>query len=206
MKLIDLTGQRFGRLLVIRCVGRDPEGRAMWLCKCDCGNETVVHSRHLRTGATQSCGCLIKEAISTHGFSKERLYSVWCDMRARCLRPGEPSYAGYGARGIKICEEWNDYPNFRLWALNAGYDPGAAKGKCTLDRIDVDGDYCPDNCRWVSVEIQNNNKRSSHFLTVDGETHTLGEWAKMKGICYETLRERVQKGQPPFKRGGTRYA
>lgn len=194
----DISGQRFGRLVVERQAGQDKSGRIMWLCKCDCGNERIVHSRHLIHGATKSCGCIVIENVKTHGGSSERLYTVWVDMRSRCNSESEPSYNNYGARGIRVCSEWDDYATFRKWALSNGYDPNAPKYKCTLDRVDNDGDYCPENCRWVDRNIQGNNRRNNHYLTALGETHTLAEWSKITGINPETLRGRIASGNDPF--------
>ena len=165
--LKDLTGMRFGRLLVIsRAENRDC-GLAQWLCRCDCGRELIVRGSTLRNGASKSCGCLKRDRTTErnyrHGSSKRnahlRLYNVWCGMKQRCLDPEHISYKYYGGRGITICDEWKDsFPAFRDWALANGYDENAPRGVCTLDRINVDGSYGPDNCRWVSMAIQADNK------------------------------------------------
>lgn len=185
-KFIDLTGQRFGRLVAVRVVGQDNNGRARWLCHCDCGNNTEVASKELRRGTTVSCGCYSREnsgkRISAfnyrHGERNTRLYGVWTGMRYRCNCPTCKSYANYGGRGISVCDEWSTFPPFRDWAMANGYDPDAPKGKCTLDRIDADGNYEPSNCRWVDSKVQNNNRRSSprqtatckpvEMLSIDG--------------------------------------
>ncbi|RNB67351.1 hypothetical protein EDM55_20100 [Brevibacillus centrosporus] len=165
--LIDLTGQRFGQLTVIQRAGTRNR-MALWRCKCDCGKETLSLSGSLRSGSSKSCGCsrlahLIESPPKkTHGGSKGRLYRVWRGMIDRCYYPTHNRYYAYGGRGIYVCDEWKgDYAAFRKWALASGYDPDAARGECTIDRIDVNGPYAPWNCRWVDSVIQASNKRKA---------------------------------------------
>lgn len=162
-KLIDLTGQRFGRLTVIERAENTNQGQATWLCRCDCGNVIKTRGSSLRRGATISCGCYQRqrasEAKTTHGGGHERLYKVWASMRQRCADKGCEDYKDYGGRGIEVCADWHDYATFRVWALANGYNPEAPHGVCTLDRIDVNRGYCPDNCRWVDMKAQANNRR-----------------------------------------------
>ena len=167
MRKLDLTGQRFGRLTAVSCTGIKQNGNYMWNCKCDCGKDVVVKADHLRRGDTQSCGCINagrqKGIPRKHGCAcngnKERLYGVWSAMKNRCENPNHMHYKNYGGRGIKICPEWHDFITFRNWAVSTGYDENAPKGQCTIDRIDVNGNYYPDNCRWVDMKTQNGNRR-----------------------------------------------
>ena len=161
---LSLKGEVFGRLTVLDYAYTDKHGKTMWKCKCECGNEVVVVGSHLKNGHTQSCGCIQKESIikwsQKHGKRHTRLYYVWLDMKTRCENPKVNSYKNYGGRGVKICEAWrNSFQAFHDWAMSNGYDPNAKRGDCTLDRIDVNGNYCPDNCRWVDMKVQNSNKR-----------------------------------------------
>lgn len=187
---IDLTGQKFGRLTVIGYAGKSCTNRALWKCICDCGNETVAKSDALKSGDKQSCGCLNSENKSkwckarntTHGMTHTRLYTVWCDMRRRCNNPKAPEYKNYGERGIRVCEQWeNDFQTFYDWAMINGYNENAVRGDCTIDRIDVNGDYCPENCRFVDSLVQGSNKRNNRLITHNGKTMTQSEWGRYYG-------------------------
>lgn len=167
--LIDRTGQHFGRLTVISrasdYVAPNGDHHVMWLCQCSCGNTTIVDTGALVKGHTKSCGCLHRENLSrgnkTHGGCHDRLYKVYYNMKNRCLNANSQDYKYYGGRGITICNEWlKDYVAFRQWAYSSGYDKDAEHGKCTLDRIDVNGNYEPNNCRWVDMATQCRNRRN----------------------------------------------
>ena len=186
MKLIDLTGQRFGRLVVIERAESSKSGKIRWLCRCDCGKQKVVDKYCLTKGWTQSCGCLQAESRygrrTTHGGTETTLYQKWAGMKRRCYNKHEKAYKYYGGRGISVCEEWKkSFIAFRTWALNNGYDYDKILS-LELDRIDVNGNYCPENCRWVTRKEQANNKRNNRFLTLNGETHTMAEWSEITGL------------------------
>lgn len=201
-KSLDLIGKRFGRLTVIDKIGTSKKTRqCIWLCKCDCGNEKEVPTSYLTSGDTTSCGCYRKECElknlskfwgkpRTHGLSKTRIYQIWADMKDRCNNINSLSYKDYGKRGIKVCNEWlNDFMNFYKWAMNNGYNE-----KLTIDRIDVNGNYEPNNCRWASWKLQANNKRTSRKITIYGETKTAYEFEKQYGIKAHLLIDRYDKG------------
>lgn len=163
-RLRDLTGQRFGRLVVKQRGYKENYHNAVWECVCDCGKSTVVAGNHLTCGHVLSCGCLGKEhataAKVTHGGSRSRLYGVWASMKTRCYTPSATSYQRYGARGIRVCDEWREsFAAFQKWALENGYDETAPRGVHTIDRIDPYGDYSPTNCRLISISEQQKNKR-----------------------------------------------
>lgn len=178
----------FGRLTVVKYVYSKNHQR-WWFCSCSCGGTTILPTNHLTrsTEPVRSCGCLgieaRKKSTMKHGQRHTRLYSIWLNMRGRCLIKTDPAYSNYGGRGIRICEEWNDFNNFWEWSKESGY-----MDKLTIDRRDNNGDYCPENCRWVNRKTQNNNKRSNDFLTYKGVTKTRQEWAEEYNIEVDHLR------------------
>lgn len=186
----DLTGATYGRLTVISYAGKTKRNRTLWNCICECGNKVVAQSDRLKVGDKKSCGCVNHDIRSktcakrntTHGKRNTRLYVVWWDMRRRCNDAKVPEYKNYGARGIKVCAEWeSSFETFYRWAMANGYDETAKRGACTIDRIDVNGDYCPENCRFVDLMVQAGNKRNNRFITHNGKTMTQSEWGRYYG-------------------------
>ena len=168
MKLIDLTGMRFNRLTVIKRA-YSINKRTLWVCRCDCGKEITVESYNLRNGHTLSCGCYQKEATSksnkTHGLTKTRVYKIWVCMKNRCYQKSYHAFRHYGGRGIIVCDEWRDnFQAFYVWAMANGY-----ADNLSIDRIDVNGNYEPSNCRWLTMSEQNKNKRVKNGYKIKGE-------------------------------------
>ena len=186
----DLTGRRFDKLLVEGYAGNVPGKVSNWHCRCDCGNELIVSRTSLMIKGNHSCqSCKMKriwERKNHHGESKTRLYSIYRSMKRRCYDNNAISYNKYGGRGIKVCEEWQEYEPFSEWAKNNGYTD-----ELTLDRIDNNGDYNPDNCRWATYKEQALNTRTNHFIEFCGEIKTLSQWADELGINRSTLCERI---------------
>lgn len=161
-RAIELTGRRFGKLVVLKREQNEPKKHARWLCRCDCGKEVIIQSHCLIQRSQQSCGCLLAEMHLTHGKTNSRLYNVWNCMKQRCGNPNNHNYKEYGERGISVCDEWKcNFEAFEKWSLENGYNPNAKRGECTIDRIDVNGNYEPSNCRWVSMKVQSKNKRNN---------------------------------------------
>lgn len=185
----NLKGQVFGRLTVIS-INHTTRLGTYWNCVCECGNECVVLTTKLSNGHTTSCGCRkdeikrdIEKLNKSHGKSKTKLYKIFSGMKARCYRKSCPNYNRYGGRGIIICKEWLDsFENFYNWSISNGYKSGLS-----IDRIDNDKGYSPDNCRWVSAKEQANNTRSTVFLTYKGETKSASEWSEITGIRQATI-------------------
>lgn len=173
--LIDETGNRYGRLTVVSRADNTKRGLARWNCVCDCGNKTVVIGNNLRNGNTTSCGCRHNEGLhTTHGKSKTRLHRIWQNMKNRCGNKNTPGYVNYGARGIGVCKEWsNDFAAFYDWATKNGYNDSL-----TIERIDVNGNYCPENCKWIPNSDQSLNRTDNVFLEYNGERMPVSEWAK----------------------------
>ena len=193
MKLLDLTGERYGRLTVIK---RAPnKGRTtVWECRCDCGKVKNVRQPDLRAGRTKSCGCMRHDMLmqknTIHGLSDTRICGIWRSMKDRCSNPNNKAYCNYGGRGIKVCDEWfNSLEKFYQWSMENGYAEDLS-----IDRIDNDGNYEPENCRWVDRKIQNRNKRSNHIIEYKGKEKPLCDWADEFGIGYSTILRRLDLG------------
>ena len=190
----DIAGQKYNSLYVIEFSHKDKRGEAFWKCRCDCGKETVASGYKIRTGHTKSCGCEQekhrKEGFhKSHGMSESKLYIVWLNMKHRCYYKKNSMYKNYGGRGITICNEWlSGFEPFRDWALSSGY-----KEDLTIERINVNGNYEPDNCTWITEKEQHLNRTNSHYLTAHGKTQTIKEWADETGLKYETIERRVNQ-------------
>ena len=194
----DLSGKKFGKLTVVRLdhIEKRNNGKRNyyfyhWLCQCECGNECIIIGNYLKMRATVSCGCYRKELsrkkLLKHGLCKTRLYRIWTHMKERCYKKYCKDYKNYGQRNIIMCDEWkNDFVKFYEWALNNNY-----KENLTIDRIDVNGNYEPDNCRWSTIEEQANNMRSNHLLTFNNKTQTMSQWAKEYNMSKYLLQHRI---------------
>lgn len=190
-------GERYGRLVIIGVDRRQKHKR--YRCLCDCGRVTYQRINVLRNKSVVSCGCYHREMAANekfkHGYARERLYKVWSGMKQRCDNPNHKAYGQYGGRGIRVCEEWSkNYVSFREFMLTHGYDPEAPFGECTIDRIDNDGDYCPENCRVVSVQEQQVNKGDVFSFILDGKRTTISGASRSKGISRSGIQWRMRKG------------
>lgn len=195
-KFIDRTGQKFGRLTLIERVENNKFNQVQWKCRCDCGKEVIVKAYSLTTGQTKSCGCLKKEqnyiniAKVKHNMSNTRLYNIWRDMKSRCLNPNNKRHKFYFDKSITVCDEWkNDFINFYNWAMANGY-----KDDLTIDRIDNDGNYEPNNCRWATVTEQNNNQSNNIRIKYEGFEYSLKDLSVKYNIKVSTLNSRLKNG------------
>lgn len=189
----NLVGKKFNRWTVISFSHKKERNRYYWNCLCECGNTAKVSFSNLKYGLSKSCGCLRRETSATincsHHLSSAPIYIVWQNMLSRCNKPNNKSYKRYGGRGIKVCERWYKFENF-LEDM-----PGWTEG-LTLDRINVNGNYEPENCRWATLEEQGNNKRNNRVITIDGVSKTLAQWSKSSGLPVTTIFNRLQRGVP----------
>lgn len=188
--MIDMIGKQFGRWTVT-CIDEFSSKKALkYICKCECGKIKSIAGAELRRGRSKSCGCLQLESVSKHNMSYSRLYGIWGGMKDRCYNKNEKHYKEYGFRGISVCKEWKeDFNSFYEWAMSNGYSE-----KLTIDRIDVNGDYEPNNCRWITKEEQNRNKRDTVLMECDGKVHCQKEWSRLLGVSYEKFRYAMKKG------------
>lgn len=194
--LKDITGCVFGRWTVLRRGGDYPSKKAYWLCRCKCGVERDVEGKSLRNGSSKSCGCLkadisrgnVRTRCVTHGDTDSTEFRAWTGCKTRCYNKNSKNYAEYGGRGIEVCSRWLDsYDNFLT-------DMGRCPQGCSLDRIDVNGNYEPGNCRWATAIQQQNNRRSNIRLEHNGKSQTIAEWARELGVSYGTLYQRRTRG------------
>lgn len=209
---LDIVGEKFGMLTVVERADDyiTPSGAKLtrWRCRCDCGSETIVTGTALRSGSTRSCGCLRDTLVGnlnkSHGESKTRLYRIRLDMIKRCYREQNKEYEQYGGRGIRVCDEWlHSYEKFKEWAISAGYDENEDPVNMSIDRIDVDGDYCPENCRWVDRKTQARNTTRNAYFTYNGETKCLSEWCEELNISYGAVRARINERGWSFEKAIT---
>ena len=190
-KAPDITGQTINNWYVIKEAGRTRFNSITYLCRClICGNEKIVDGHTIRKGTSKSCGCL-KSVKKENARNRDRLYKIWIGIKTRCYNPNNKTYKRYGARGITMCDKWHDYEKFKEWAYNNGYNDNASRYDCTIDRLDVNGNYSPDNCAWHTVKEQCNNTRKNVRISFNGETHTIAQWSDITGIRYDTLRNRI---------------
>lgn len=193
-KFINLTGKRFGKLIVIKHIEKDKYKHHKWLCLCDCGKEKFIRNDHLKNGDTKSCGCIQRERATKHGHYKNnkqsKEYRTWNHMIQRCSNPNFQYYKNYGGRGIKFCKHWLKFPNF---LKDMGKSPGSGY---SIDRIDNDGNYCKSNCRWTTRKEQGRNKRNNISVNYNGKKQLIIELAEQFCISYAVFRSRINRGWP----------
>lgn len=183
---LNISGNKFGKLTAKKPVGKNKKGQIIWLCKCDCGKMCEIPSSSLVSGNSKSCGCSRRKNGEIHN---HRLYNIWRGMKNRCYNSSHMAYENYGGRGIEICEEWkNDFQTFYKWAVENGYSDNL-----TIDRINNDGNYEPNNCRWITQKEQCNNTRRNIYVTCDGKTNTISEWIRVIGVSRRVMENRIKK-------------
>lgn len=192
----DFSNKRFGKLLAIKRIGNNKYKQSLWLCKCNCGREVIIRAYCLKNGSTKSCGCYRKEFkcynAKYNAKKYNRLYNIWKGINRRCYNKKDSSYNLYGGRGIIVCDDWkNDFEKFKDWAFENGYAE-----HLTIDRINNDGNYEPNNCRWATKKEQNSNTRRNIYITFNGETKVASDWAKQTGIGLYTILYRIRKNKP----------
>ena len=205
--VINLLGKKFNRLTVVARAENNKQGKTRWLCKCECGNTKIILGDSLRSGKTTSCGCVhseiskqvFKKKSTKHDMCYSRIYKIWRGIEQRCYYPKHASYKYYGAKGIKVCQEWlEDFMNFYNWAINNGYSDDL-----TIDRINVNGNYEPNNCRWINSKEQARNRGNNHLFTFRGETHCITEWAEIYNLSVGLLNNRISKCKWDFEKAIT---
>ncbi len=200
----NLTGKRYGMLVVVAHAGFTNARQSKWLCKCDCGNEKIVVGQNLTRSWTRSCGCFRKRTTTTrktkHGMSTTPEYRTWEHIIQRCHNQNYTQFHLYGGRGIYVCDEWR--ASFVTFFSDMGKRPSA---KHSIDRIDGNGPYSPENCRWATTEQQAKNRRNVRIITVAGVSHSIPEWSELTGIPYGTLATRLSRWHDDEKAITTPY-
>jgi hypothetical protein len=202
----DITGNKYGKLTVIKRIPNISARTTRWLCKCDCGKLHEVNKNNLINGKVSSCGCYAKELMTrnkyreTHSQSRTRLYFIWQGMKQRCFDKNVKEYRRYGAKGITVCNEWMRFENFYQWAMLNGYTDNLS-----IDRIDGRKNYEPLNCRWVSQKKQNRNKLNNRILELDGVEKCVGEWCEIYNLPMSTVINRLNRGCAPEEALNTNY-
>lgn len=190
---MNYIGKKYNNLTVIEYGARDSMGRMRVLCMCDCGNIKSYDMYSVKSGNTKSCGCfrstIAKNKMTKHGMSNTRLFKTWVQMRQRCSCETSKKYKYYGGRGIFVCNEWEEFNNFYEWSKESGYND-----ELTIERIDVNGNYCPENCTWIKSELQQRNKRSNVKIEYNGETKILKDWCNDLNLNYKLSSGRLKAG------------
>jgi hypothetical protein len=200
MERINLIGQRFGKLIVIKFVFKK-NGNVCWECLCNCGNTTIVNTSNLRRKHTLSCGCLRKkrllESLTKHGMSHTRFWNIWRNMRQRCFDENTVNYNRYGGRGIKVCNRWLKFKNFKddMYKSYKEHVKIFGEKKTQIDRKNYNKNYYKKNCRWVNLFEQANNKKNNHFLTYNNQTLTISQWERKLGFNKDIVRFRINKSK-----------
>lgn len=194
-EFMDLTDRKFNMLTVKERMSNSKQGRARWKCLCDCGNYCIVESSKLLNETTKSCGCYRKLRIGNesrkHGRARTKIYETWCHIKQRCFDKNDPRYDDWGGRGITICNEWKE--NFQSFYDYVSELPHFGEKGYSIDRIDNDGNYEPENVRWVTRIVQNNNTRRNHYLTYNGKTQTIAQWARELGVSPYMIYSRINR-------------
>ena len=188
IKTIIREGDKYNRLTAIKFDHRNEKGEQCWLFRCSCGNEKVIRVSEVKNSHIKSCGCLVKERMTTHGMTNSSEYKIWTDIKKRCSNKNNKGFKNYGGRGITVCKRWLSFENF---FVDMGKRPSS---KYSIDRIDNDKGYSKENCRWATAKEQANNRRSNRLLTFDSKTQNIKQWAFEKRIRYATLYARIKKG------------
>jgi len=182
---VDITGQKYGKLVAMYPTNNHTKcGSYVWHFKCDCGKEKDIPANRVKSGLAKSCGCEYK----IHGETESRLFTIWINMKQRCENPNVPHYKRYGGRGITVCDEWRDFIKFQEWSFENGYDV-----LLTIDRINNNKGYTPENCRWTTIKQQQRNRSNNHLVTYMGETHCIAEWSEILGMSMVAISLRLNR-------------